>query len=79
MTRRDDARVAKALQGADFPADKQALIDYAQTREAGEETLQGLRALPDRTFQNSDDVVDAVPQEPEGAEAPGGTERVPDL
>jgi hypothetical protein len=79
MTRRDDARVAKALQGADFPADKQTLIDYAQTREAGEETLQGLRALPDRQFQNSDDVVDAVPQEPEGADAHGGTQRVPDL
>lgn len=78
MTRRDDARVAKALQGADFPASKQALIDYAQTRDAGQETLQGLRALPDREFQNSDDVVDAVPQEPEGADAPGGTERVPD-
>jgi hypothetical protein len=79
MTRRDDSRVAKALQGADFPADKQTLIDYAQTREAGEETLQGLRALPDREFQNSDEVVDAVPQEPEGADARGGTERVPDL
>jgi hypothetical protein len=79
MTRRDDARVEKALQGADFPADKQALIDYAQTRDAGEETLQGLRALPDRQFDNLRDAVDAVPQEPEGADAPGGTERVPDI
>ena len=79
MTRRDDARVEKALQGADFPADKQALIDYAQTREAGEETLQGLWALPDREFQNLRDAVDAVPQEPEGGDARGGTERVPDI
>ncbi|TCK21377.1 DUF2795 domain-containing protein [Pseudonocardia endophytica] len=79
MTRRDDARVEKALQGADFPAGKQDLLDYAQTRDAGEETLQGLRALPDREFANLRDAVDAVPQEPEGSDVPGGTERVPDI
>ena len=79
MTRRDDARVEKALQGADFPADKQALIDYAQTREVGEETLQGLQALPDRDFQNLREAIDAVPQEPEGSAARGGTDRVPDI
>ena len=79
MTRRDDARVEKALQGADFPADRQSLIDYAQTREAGEKTLQGLRALPDRRFDNLRDAVDAVPQEPEGGDVPGGPERMPDV
>ncbi|MDQ4116835.1 MAG: DUF2795 domain-containing protein [Actinomycetota bacterium] len=79
MTRRDDARVEKALQGADFPAGKQALIDYAQAREAGEETMQGLRTLPDREFRSLRDAVDAVPQEPEGGDARGGTGRVPDI
>lgn len=29
MTRRDDLRVDKALQGADFLADRQALLTYA--------------------------------------------------
>lgn len=63
------------MQGAAFPATKDTLIDYAQTRSADQKTLQALRALPDKEFANMDEVVDAVPQEPEGENVPGGTER----
>lgn len=74
MTAQDDLRAAKALQGVEFPSSKDELIDYAAVRGADSKTLQALRALPDRSFENKDDVVDAVPQEPEG-DAPGGTDR----
>lgn len=75
MTDRDDLRVAKALQGADFPASTQQLVEYAATRGSDVKTLEILRALPDRQFAHKDEVLDAVPQEPEGEDQPGGTER----
>ncbi|KHS53851.1 DUF2795 domain-containing protein [Brevibacterium linens] len=74
MTTRDELRAEKALQGLDFPASKTELIDYATERSATAKTLQTLRTLPDRQFENKDDVVEAVPQEPEG-DAPGGVHR----
>ena len=74
MTRRDDVRVDKALQGAAFPADRQALLTYAQERGADEETLEAIRALPERDYGKMAEVVDAVPQEPEG-DRPGGVAR----
>ena len=74
MTTRDELRAEKALQGMEFPASKTELIDYATERSAAAKTLQALRALPDRQFENKDEVVEAVPQEPEG-DAPGGVHR----
>ncbi|OZM77284.1 DUF2795 domain-containing protein [Pseudonocardia sp. MH-G8] len=75
MTSRDDARVKKALQGADFPAARTALLDFATTRGADEETLQALRAVPEGRYGSVDEVADAVPQQPEGPGTPGGTLR----
>lgn len=75
MTTRDDMRASKALQGASFPASKDELIDYAQSRGVGEKSLQALRALPDQRFTNMDAVVEAVPQEPEGEDVAGGSDR----
>ncbi|RRO15662.1 DUF2795 domain-containing protein [Saccharopolyspora rhizosphaerae] len=74
MTKRDELRVDKALQGLDFPADRDQIIDFATDRGADAETLAALRSLPATQFANKDDVVQAVPQEPEG-DAPGGTAR----
>lgn len=67
MTDSDERRVAKALQGAEFPAGKQYLLDYARDRGAGPKTVQALEALPERTYGNSDEVEQAVPQEPDKA------------
>lgn len=75
MTRRDDLRVDKALQGAGFPADRAALVDYARSHDVDEKTLDTLKELPNRQYVNGDDVVAAVPQEPEGRHEPGGTDR----
>ena len=75
MTYRDELRAEKALQGFQFPAAKEELLDYATTRGADEKTMQALRALPDRDFSSMDDMTSEVPQEPEGEQAPGGTAR----
>ncbi|BBG03368.1 MULTISPECIES: DUF2795 domain-containing protein [Pseudonocardia] len=74
MTYRDDLRVAKSLQGADFPRTRQQVLDYARERDADEKTLEAMRALPERTYDDRAQVVRAVPQEPEG-DRPGGIER----
>lgn len=74
MTDRDELRVAKALQGADFPSTRATMVDYAQTRGANSKTLQALHAIPDRTYHSVHEVIDAVPQEPEG-DQPGGAAR----
>lgn len=74
MTHRDDLRVDKALQGASFPRTRQEVLDYARERDAGEETLEAMRALPEGSYGSADEVVAAVPQEPEG-DRRGGVER----
>lgn len=75
MTARDDIRASKALQGADFPATKDQVVEYAQSHGVDGKSLEALHALPDREFSNTDDVIDAVPQQPEGEDQPGGTAR----
>ncbi|GAA2029103.1 hypothetical protein GCM10009720_06190 [Yaniella flava] len=75
MTTRDDIRASKALQGADFPATKDQVLDYAQSHGADSKSLEALHALPDRQYANIDDVAEAVPQEPEGENQPGGSAR----
>lgn len=74
MTKRDEMRVDKALQGLEFPVDRERMVDFAADREADAETLAALRSLPAGQYANKDQVLDAIPQEPEG-DAPGGTAR----
>lgn len=75
MTFRDDLRASKALQGLEFPANKQSVLDYARTRSVDEKTMQALETLPEDTFSSQDALVDAVVQEPEGEHRPGGMYR----
>lgn len=75
MTKRDDLRADKALQGLEFPAAKGDAIAYARERGATPKTLEALESVPEGQYSTKDDLVDAVPQEPEGVDAPGGTER----
>lgn len=79
MTARDDLRASRALQGKDFPATKADLIDYVRSRGDNDaKTMQALQMLPDQQFPNQDAAIEAVPQEPEGADQPGGTARALD-
>jgi hypothetical protein len=65
MTDRDDARVRKALQGKDFPAERNDLVAYVTDRgEVDDATLTALGALPEGRYSSIDEVVDAVPQRP---------------
>lgn len=74
MTKRDEIRVDKALQGLEFPATHEQIIEFATDRQADAETLAALRSLPAGHYGNKEQVLEAVPQEPEG-DAPGGTAR----
>jgi hypothetical protein len=74
VTKRDEIRVEKALQGLEFPASRAQLIEFATDREADPETLAALRSVPAGEYANKAQVVGAVRQEPEG-DAPGGTAR----
>lgn len=68
MTDRDDLRVRKTLQGKDFPAARNELVEYATDRgESDDRVLQALASLPEANYQNIDEVVAAVPQRPERA------------
>ncbi len=69
MTDKDERRVRKALQGLEFPADKDTVLAYAEERGAALKTLRALRALPAGTYTNTDAVEQAVPQRPEQATA----------
>lgn len=74
MTERDETRAAKALQGIQFPAHRDTLVEYASERGANPKTVQAIRTLPDGPYNSIDDVIEAMPQEPEG-DQPGGTTR----
>lgn len=65
MTERDEIRVGKALQGLGFPATKDQVLAYAGDRSADERTLRALKALPDRSFGNTEEVESAVPHKPD--------------
>lgn len=64
MTRVDQRRVRRALQGLEFPADKPTLVAYAEHRRAWPKTLRALRALPAGNYASLTEVEQAVPQRP---------------
>lgn len=65
MTDADERRVRKALQGLEFPADKATLLEYAEDRRADPRTLRALQALPEGTYESSEEVENSVPQRPD--------------
>lgn len=65
MTKRDELRVRKALQGVSFPANPAQLLTYALDRGADETTRRALEGLPHGIYANTEEVEQAVPQSPE--------------
>lgn len=47
------AQVEKCLKGIDFPVDKQELIEYATEHGADNNVRQVLNRLPNRNYDNS--------------------------
>ena len=52
--------IQKALGGMDYPADKDAVVQHAESSGASDEVMEALRSLPERTFERPTDVNEAV-------------------
>lgn len=65
MTERDKIRVAKALQGLEFPTSKEQVLAYAEERSADWRTVEELRGLPEGEFGSTEEVEKALPHKPE--------------
>lgn len=48
--------LAKHLEGIDFPANKQKIVEYARSKGANEEIVKGLNGLPDEEYTSMADV-----------------------
>ncbi len=59
----DAATVQASLSQLDFPASKEALVEYAENNGADEETVRALRALPLGDYGSINDVTTAVPKD----------------
>ncbi len=54
------AKVAEALKGIDFPADKRQCVDYAKRHMASNEVLDVMRKMPEQRYESMADVFKAV-------------------
>ncbi len=52
--------IQKALKGMEYPADKDAVAQHAESQGAGEDVLEALRNLPDRSFDGPTGVNEAL-------------------
>jgi hypothetical protein len=59
MSKPNPIQMQKFLSGIDYPADRDQLVEHARGQGADDAVLEGLSALPDRTF----DGPNAVSQE----------------
>ncbi|QGK69595.1 DUF2795 domain-containing protein [Allosaccharopolyspora coralli] len=59
----DAATVRASLSQLDFPASKEALVEYAENNGADSETVRALRALPLGDYESIGDVTTAVPKD----------------
>jgi hypothetical protein len=55
--------VQKSLDGVDYPVDRAGLVEHARSHGAGDEVVQMLEGLPDRTFDGPTAVSEAVSRE----------------
>lgn len=65
------------LRGIDFPADRDDVVRGAERNDAPSGVLMKLRNLPDDEFEDSDDVVEAVPATGGTSQRAGGTPESP--
>ena len=63
----DEDRVRALLDGMEFPAERQEVVDHARAQaDQDPQTVEALRGLPDRVFSTVDDVVISVPEPADG-------------
>ncbi len=51
------ANVQKFLQGVDYPANKQQLVEKARDNDAPDEVMQTIRKLPEQDYGGPQDVM----------------------
>lgn len=54
---------AKALEGIDFPADRNKIVEYARSRNLSGEALDWLQNLPNEQYASMADVFKGIGQE----------------
>lgn len=54
------AKVSQFLEGIDFPANKQQIIDYAQNKNAPKDVMDALHRIPEGTYYSMAGVWDAI-------------------
>jgi hypothetical protein len=60
MSEVNPLKVQTFLAGMDYPAIKDDIIDYADSREASEDVLDILKEVPDREYENPADLMKEV-------------------
>jgi hypothetical protein len=75
MTATDIDRLRQALSEADFPADKDDLVGYAERAAADDDTVRALRALPPVPYANLGEVVQSVSLDPARSDADRAAQR----
>jgi hypothetical protein len=56
------AKVAEALKGIDFPANKEQCIDYAKRHQAPDEVIGVMKKMPEEKYESMADIFKAVGQ-----------------
>jgi hypothetical protein len=52
--------IQKALSGMDYPAGKDEIVSHAEQSKAGDDVLEALRGIEDRTYEGPSGVSSAV-------------------
>ena len=52
--------IQKALSGMDYPAGKDEIVSHAEQHKAGDDVLEALRGIEDRTYEGPSGVSSAV-------------------
>lgn len=60
MAKLNPIELQKALKGVDYPADKEAIIDAANSNGASDDIKNALNGLPDKSYEKPTDVTEAV-------------------
>ncbi len=58
--------VEYAIRGIDYPKNKNEIINIAKHNNAGDQVLQDLQSIPDKTYNNIADLFEALTGKKEG-------------
>lgn len=62
MSGRSPANIASFLEGLEFPASKDEVVDYAEDNNAPQEIIDVLEQLPDQEFLSMTDIMSGIGQ-----------------